>query len=102
MELTIKNLELCFQNAVELGFKYVAVRVRMEGFNSDEVIINQLDNAVAKLEYYKSAYNYDLTHKHAGSKIQIVGFTFGDTFEEIEEDFFVYDTVFKEAESIDE
>lgn len=85
--ITITDLELCIQQAVEVDFKYFAVKIRMEGFSEYEVIINPTKNALKKLEYYKNTYNEDLTHKHAGNKIRIVGFTFADDYREIEEDF---------------
>ena len=88
MNLTITNLENCFRSAIDSGYRYVAVRVHMKGFTNDEVIINTLANAEEKLNYYKNAYNEDLTHKQAGENIKIVGFTFGDWFEDIEKDFF--------------
>lgn len=85
MNLTIKNLESCFKVASQSQQKYVAVVVRMEGFPSDEIIINNCDNFDAKLKYYKSAYDEKLNHKFSKG-ISIVGFTYGDSFKEIESD----------------
>ena len=85
--ISITDLENGIMQAVELGFNYIAVMIRMDGFSEDEVIINPIGNAIKKLEYYKNTYNEDLTHKHAGDKIQIVGFTFAEDYKEIEEDF---------------
>ena len=86
--LTITNLENCFRSAIDSGYNYVAVRIQIEGFPTDEIIINPLANAEDKLAYYKNAYNENLTHKQVGANIRIVGFTFGDTFEDIEDDFY--------------
>lgn len=85
MYLTIKNLENCFKVASQTHQQYVAVVVRMEGFPSDEVIINDYNNFDAKLEYYKSAYDEKLNHKFSKG-ISIIGFTYGDSFEDIEKD----------------
>lgn len=87
MSLTIENLEFCFLEAEALACNYVAIVVKMDGFPSNEIIINKCENFESKLDYYKCAYNKDLTHKFSKG-ISIVGFTFGDTFEEIESDLF--------------
>lgn len=84
--MNIDNLEKCFYEASQQDKKYVGVRVRMYGFEEDEIIINPNKNFDEKLNYYKNAYNEDLTLKNAPDKIKIVGFTFGDTFEELEQD----------------
>ena len=42
--LTMKNLELCFESAKEQGFSYVGVKIKMEGFEEPEVIINPIAN----------------------------------------------------------
>ena len=61
--MKLKNLEKCFIAAMENGYKYVAVKVKMEGFEDCETIINPIKNAANKLEYYKKSYNDDLTLK---------------------------------------
>ena len=83
--LTMKNLELCFESAKEQGFSYVGVKIKMEGFEEPEVIINPNANFDNKLEYYKKAYNDDLTLKSFNG-IKIIGFSYGDTYDEIEMD----------------
>lgn len=83
-DLRIKNLERCFGQAMMQQCKYVGVRIWMFGFEETEVIINPTENFDKKLEYYKNAYNEDLTLKNAPDKIKIVGFTYGDDFEEIQ------------------
>lgn len=84
--MKISNLENCFKEASQQGRKYVGVAVWMYGFPKEEVIINESKNFDKKLEYYKHAYNEDLTLKNAPDKIKIVGFTYGDSFEDIEMD----------------
>lgn len=84
MPLNMEMLETCFKNATDNGFVYVAVRVIMEGIPGAEIIINPRENFDAKLAYYKKTYNDDLTHKYAPGKI--VGFTFSDSYEEIEDE----------------
>lgn len=85
--MNIEKLEKTFDTAIEHGFSYVAVVIQMSDFKTCEVIINPIDNAIDKLEYYKNTYNDDLTHKHAKDKIRIIDATFADTFDEIEDDF---------------
>jgi hypothetical protein len=83
--LTLDSLINCFNRANEFDMKYVAVAVNIHNSDSNEIIINTRENFESKLEYYKTVYDEDLNHRHADG-ISIVGFTFGDTFAEIEED----------------
>lgn len=83
MESTINNLEKCFYNASQKDKKYVGVKIEMYGFKKPEIIINSTENFDSKFAYYKKAYNDDLTLKTFNG-IKIVGFTYSDTFEEIE------------------
>jgi hypothetical protein len=80
---TMEYLIRIFERAKELNVKYVAVLIEMDGFPKAEIIINQVDNVDTKLDYYKKTYDDELNHKFAKG-IRIVGFTFGDSFEEIE------------------
>ncbi|EJP91491.1 hypothetical protein IC3_02916 [Bacillus cereus VD142] len=65
MDLTLDGLERCFNEAVNEGAEYVAVQIEMDGFPSDEVIINHKQNIDTKLEYYRKTYNEDLEHRYA-------------------------------------
>lgn len=80
------NLLNCFTFAGLSKAKYVGVKIRMIGFEADEIIINERANFKSKLAYYMKAYNDDLELKTAPDKIRIVGFTYGNSFEEIERD----------------
>ncbi|MEX3422042.1 MULTISPECIES: hypothetical protein [Bacillus] len=79
MELTLEGLEECFNEALADEVDFVAVQIEMDGFPSDEVIINDKHNIASKLEYYKKTYNDDLEHRYAPG-IRIVGYTCGLTF----------------------
>lgn len=83
--MNINNLEKCFYEASQQDKKYVGVKIQMQGFEKPEIIINENANFDSKFDYYKKAYNEDLTLK-TFSGIKIVGFTYGDSFKEIEED----------------
>lgn len=85
MNLIINNLEKCFMEADKQNQKYIGVKIQMQGFPKAEIIINEKANFDSKLTYYKKAYNDDLTLKTFNG-IKIVGFTYGNTFEEIEKD----------------
>lgn len=85
MNLTLQGLEVCFKEAIKQNRKYVGVQIEMQGFDDCEIIINPTSNFESKLEYYKKAYNEDLTLK-AFNGIKIVGFTFGDSLHSIGED----------------
>lgn len=84
--LNISMLEKCIEGAKTSKSLYFAIAVEGKGFVKKEIIINSIDNADVKMKYYKVAYNDDLTSRAAPDKIKIVGFTFGNTFEEIEKD----------------
>lgn len=83
--LTINNLEVCFYEASQQDKKYVGVLIEMQGFPKPEVIINQNANFDEKFAYYKKAYTENLVLKTFAG-IRIVGFTYGDSFADIERD----------------
>lgn len=84
-EPTMNTLIDTMDNAFIISAKYIAVKIQMQGFAKPEVIINETDNFKTKLEYYKKAYNMDLTLK-AFNGIKIVGFVFGDSYNDIQND----------------
>lgn len=83
--MTIEELKACFSLAIEDGAYFVAIKIKMDDFPKEEIIINPIENAEKKLEYYLSAYNEDLTLKSC-NKIKIIACTYGDDFEEIQAD----------------
>lgn len=83
--ISMKNLEICFERAKKNGAKFVAVSIEMEGFPESEIIVNPIVNADSKLAYYKKVYDEELNHKHSKG-IRIKGCTFGNDMREIEED----------------
>lgn len=85
MGLTIKNLIHIFESAIMNDANFVGVKIQMQSFEKPEIIINSAENFKTKLAYYKKAYNDDLTLK-TFSGIKIIGFTFGDDFQEIQGD----------------
>jgi hypothetical protein len=88
LKLQMQHLEDCFNKAKESEERFVAVAIKMEGFNDVEFIINPIENADAKLEYYKKTYDNELNHKFSKG-IRIVGVTYGNTFEEIALNFYI-------------
>ena len=84
--LTIDNLAQCFTGAIKNKAKYIGIKVQAENMEGPEVIINPTENFEAKSDYYKRAYNEDLSLKTA-SGIKIIGFTYGDSYADIQEDF---------------
>lgn len=86
MKVKMEDLVHCFECAKKNGYKYIGVKIETKGYEKEEVIINPRENFEDKLEYYTQAYNDDLTLKNAPHKIRIIGFTFANTYEEIEGD----------------
>ena len=84
-ELTIENLERCFFEASTKDMAYVGVLIQMQGFPQPEVIINKNANFDSKFAYYKKAHDDTLTLK-SFSGIRIIGFTYGNSFDDIERD----------------
>jgi hypothetical protein len=72
-----------FLAALEGGTTFVAIKVHMEGFPCDEVIINRHDNIEDKLKYWDNVYNDELVHKFSPT-ISIVGWTAANTYQEIQ------------------
>lgn len=91
--LTLTDLNECFSQAKEGGSRYIAVRISV-GLNKEEVIINPYENFDLKKAYYNHAYNENLRHKFAGEEdIRITGYTYGDSYREIEENLEHYDLI---------
>lgn len=80
-----ESLIACFHDAINKNSQFVAVLIRMDGYPRDEVIINHIENAKAKLGYYLTVYDEDL-RMHRNQSIQIVGFTHANSFDEIQAD----------------
>jgi hypothetical protein len=83
-ELTLANLKRTFYRAIETNQNYVGLKIDIGDLPYDEIIINPIGNVDAKLKYYQETYDENLVHKYAGG-IRIVGFAYGKTFNEIEE-----------------
>lgn len=86
MEIRMEDLVRCFECAKKNGNKYIGVKIETKGYKEAEIIINPRANFDSKLEYYQNAYNEDLTLKSVPHKIRIIGFTFANSYEEIEQD----------------
>ena len=90
---SLEQLKACFDLAKATRARYVAVKISMDGFPKEEVIINPSANFDKKLEYYSNAYNDDLTLK-ANPNVKITGFTYAETYDEIRKEFY-YDNIEK-------
>lgn len=84
------NLELCFNGAKENNAKYIGVLVKTP--KSEEVIVINSKDFDSKLEYYKGAYTDELK-LNANSEVEIIGFTFGNSYSVLEYDLMEAPTV---------
>ncbi|SCI08434.1 Uncharacterised protein [uncultured Clostridium sp.] len=100
MKLTMKKLEETILKAYAEKKNYIGVKVEMSDFKSDEIIINDYYNMLGKLDYYKRAYNEDLTLKSAPDKVKIVGVIAATSYEGIQE-YFVGNVKYKNSLNID-
>lgn len=85
--LTLKSLKSCYKVAKEIGFKYSAVMFSNK--QGIEIIINKMNEEKFEDFLYNKCgeiLNDDLTHK-IFSDMKIIGFTFANTFSDIESDF---------------
>lgn len=76
------ELTEAFERAIENNDEFIAVLVS-DGDRVPEIIINQKYNFKTKLEYYNSAYDLSLEHRHA-ENIKIIDVCSGDSLAEIE------------------
>lgn len=82
-ELTVDNLEKCFYEASHTGAKYVGVKIQMLQFEEPQVIVDSNTNFDKRFSFYKEVFGENL-ESNQGNKI--IGFTFGDSFADIEHD----------------
>jgi hypothetical protein len=72
-----QELIILFNEAVKARCKYVYVAVRVKGTPKDEIIINPIENAMIKLNYYANAYD-DYLKLKANPDIEITNFGWCD------------------------
>ena len=75
------KLEELFGLAKEDDAKFIAVAIEMDGFPEPEIIVNPIENADLKLEYYKKTYDENLNHKFAEG-VRIIICDYGDSLGE--------------------
>jgi hypothetical protein len=80
--LTMSDLDLQFRYAISEKYKLFAVAVQLPGLSKPEIIINCLENAKEKLDYYKQMYSENLVHWASGT-IKIVDWDYADYVDEL-------------------
>lgn len=85
MQITLNDLEQCFNEGIKNNKKFIGIKIRIPDAIVPEIIINPYENFENKLAYYKRAYNNDLTLK-TFRDIKIVDFTCKDCLCEIEKE----------------
>lgn len=85
-DMTLNGLRNAFSSEWRHDSRFFGVLVKL-GEGHYEVIINSYLKFDEKLEYYIKAYNDDLTLK-ANTNIQIINYTFAESFEEIQREFY--------------
>lgn len=89
-----RNLEACFNGARETNSKYVGVLIKTP--ESEKVVICGRQDFDHEENFYKENYTDDLRHKHA-SDLEIIGFTFGNSYSVIEYDLLVPEKYLKKS-----
>lgn len=54
-----------FERAKKKSADYVGVKIHMDGYPENELIINKRENFDSKLNYYLATYDDNLQHKYA-------------------------------------
>lgn len=62
-KLTMKDIEGTFETAKILNCNFIVVAISVPEFSKPQLLINEKSDFDKKLEYYKNAYNHDLTLK---------------------------------------
>ena len=81
----IDFLNSAFDTAETIGDRFIGVKVQMDEFEKDEIIINERENFKSKLEYYQRVYDENLNHKFSKG-IRIVDVASGNSFDDIQAD----------------
>ena len=77
-------LKLAVSQAMnEMPSGYFAIKVRMEGYPYDEIIVNDIKNMEQKMAYWDKTYGEDLVHNFSKG-IAIVGFRSAYTYLELQ------------------
>lgn len=84
--MKMNNLINCFKAAENNNARYIGLAIRVPDAHEPEIIINLSENFEVKLDYYKKMYDEDLSHKAVGDILQIIGFTYGNSFSDIEKE----------------
>jgi hypothetical protein len=80
--LTMKDLQTHFKQAIAEKYKWFAIKVYIPGFGAGELILNPLCNIEDKLEYYAKAYDENLVHRQSGV-IKIIDWDYADFVDEL-------------------
>ena len=78
-----RNLIKCFMEAQATDMQFVGIQLETPA--GAETIILEKESFDKKCEFYTNAYTDDLVHC-MNEKVKIIGFTFGISFEDIQED----------------
>lgn len=74
--MDMNSLQYVFEKAIRDNHEYIALKISMPEYDNCEIIINSRNNFKTKLDYYKKAYNHDLTLK-TFNKIKIIDAAYG-------------------------
>ncbi|MGL5352152.1 MAG: helix-turn-helix domain-containing protein [Clostridium sp.] len=80
---TLTDLLDAMEVAISDQAPYFAVEIKTKGYSETELIINKTENFRAKADYYKNAYNKDLTLKTFDG-IKIVSWLEADNLDDIQ------------------
>lgn len=83
MELTMKNLDKCFNGAYNEEAKYIGVLIAIKQQHTYKTVIVSVDSFPSEQKFLRETYNDDLTHKYSEG-LRIVGFTHANSFAEIQ------------------
>ena len=81
--LKFTELEKAFNEAKDLGFKYIGLKVKIEAFPDEEVVVIPRANFDSRLDYYKACFDENCFNYPDGD-VQIVGVDYEDCKDALE------------------
>lgn len=85
LALTMRGLQTMFEWAKKYDAKYIGVAVKIKDYEKPQITISPKENFDEKWEFYKKTYTDFLKHKD-NENVKIIGFTYGNSFADIEKD----------------
>ncbi len=85
MTLTLENLKTALEVAKRTDAQFFGIKVELPDMIQPEIIINSIENVEIKQKYFVENYS-DSLELIRNPSVRIIGFTYGDSFSDIQRD----------------